>query len=251
MSKDIENIKKLAIESSDSKNSNVAFLEKLEEEKHSHKLSYYIWLSRLYIFVACASLIVFMSASLSLFKLAPNVFVEPLIIINNDETKDIVRAEAVIRDMPSKDHIFEMFMKQYIVIRNSFVPDEMEMTTRWSRGGMVHYYSTNQIFDEFEPTVVPYIQSDVSANISRTVVIDSIKRIGGKKSPIWKADFRTFELNPNKTDTKAGAMKLTTRYWTASITASFYPERIFLGRRLINPLGFTVTDYSQAQVNVF
>ena len=41
------------------------------------------------------------------------------------------------------------------------------------------------------------------------------------------------------------------RYWTASVTARFYPERVFMGRRLINPIGFTVTRYSQSEVEIF
>ena len=47
------------------------------------------------------------------------------------------------------------------------------------------------------------------------------------------------------------ALILSTRYWTASVTAYFLRGREFVGLRLINPIGFTVTRYSQTEVEIF
>ncbi len=251
MNDSIQTTSKPAIENKSQNADENMFLTTLEKEKETKKLTYYVWLSRLCIFLSVSSLIVLMSFSLSLFKISPQVFVEPFMIISQDNTEDIVRAEAMIYDMASKDKILEIYMRQYIILRNTIIPDEVEMQTRWYPGGMIHFYSDDPIFAEFSTEVNKTISQSLRSKVSQSVVIDTIGKVGGDKSPIWKATFRTFELSPGAIDSKTGAMKLTTKYWTASISANFYTNRTFLGRRLMNPLGFTVIDYSQAQVNVF
>ena len=62
-------------------------------------------------------------------------------------------------------------------------------------------------------------------------------------------NFRTYDLIPNS-GKGSESMVLRTNYWTASVTAFFIPQRMFMGRRLMNPLGFTVTRYSQTQVEI-
>ena len=86
----------------------------------------------------------------------------------------------------------------------------------------------------------------------REVEIIDISRQGGEKSPVWKVDFKTYELYDEQGKSQAQKeATLRVRYWTASVTAYFIKERMFMGRRLINPLGFTVTRYSQTEVEIF
>ena len=84
----------------------------------------------------------------------------------------------------------------------------------------------------------------------REVEIISIGKLGGERSPVWKVDFKTYELSQNTVDQKTKARILSVRYWTASVTAFFIPGREFVGLRLINPIGFTVVRYSQAEVEI-
>ena len=69
-------------------------------------------------------------------------------------------------------------------------------------------------------------------------------------SPVWKVDFRTYDLSPEVRNEASGSLVLVTKYWTASVTAFFVPERLFMSKRLMNPLGFTVTRYSQTEVEI-
>ena len=75
--------------------------------------------------------------------------------------------------------------------------------------------------------------------------------IGGEKSPVWKVDFKTYDLSTTMRNQNTWALILSTRYWTASVTAYFLRGREFVGLRLINPIGFTVTRYSQTEVEIF
>lgn len=226
------------------------FINTVERERESLKLKYYVWLSRLFVLFAVLSLLVFMSSSLALFKLAPMVNVEPFLVINQDNSDRMVRYEPITRDMASKDLILETYIKQYVLLRNTIINDLTEMQSRWMPGGMVHFYSSWPVFEQFMGYGEMIFEQMRDVDLVREIEIISIGRLGGKNSAVWKVDFKTYDLTPGNTNT-GGAMIMKERYWTASVTAYFFPERQFMGRRLINPMGFTVTRYSQSEVEIF
>ncbi len=226
------------------------FINVEEKETQSLKLKYYMWLSRLFVFFASVSLLVFLASSLALFRLAPQVEVEPFLIIRQDTSEGIVRSEPIGMDMASKDLLFETFIKQYILIRNTIVNDKREMNSRWLPGGMVNYMSSWPVFEQFERATAAIMEKDGS-DLVREVEIISVGRQGGKKSEVWKVDFKTYDLRPDISGGSGGALIMKERYWTASLTARLYRERVFMGRRLINPVGFTVVRYSQSEVEIF
>ena len=231
---------------------NVKFINELEKKEEGAKLNYYLWLSRLFIATAIFSLLLMVSSALSLFRLAPSVSVEPFLIIKQDSSNEIVRSEAIVKDMSSKEKIMEMFIRQYVMLRNTVVNDPIEMRSRWFPGGMIHYLSAQNVFEAFHSSYSKEWNEMFKRATVKEVEIISLGRQGGKKSPIWKVDFKTYELYNNSEKGSGGdASILRVRYWTASVTAYFIKEREFIGRRLINPMGFTVTRYSQTEVELF
>lgn len=232
------------------KQAHTNFISQEEKETSSLKMVYYMWLSRLFIFFATISLLVFLSSSLALFHLAPLVEVEPFLIIRQDNSDNLVRSEPISQNMASKDLLLETFIKQYVILRNTVISDEAEMSSRWLPGGMINFLSSWQVFYQFRDSTTTIMEKKEYYNFVREVEIISIGRQGGKRSEVWKVDFKTYELRPGNANT-GGALIMKERYWTASVTARFYPERIFMGRRLINPIGFTVIRYSQSEVEIF
>ena len=226
------------------------FINTEEKERNSLKLRYYMWLSKLFIFFAMVSLLTFLTTSLSLFRLAPLVEVEPFLIIRQDNSEEIVRSEPISMDMASKDLLLETFIKQYVILRNTVINDEAEMSSRWLPGGMIHFLSSWPVFSQFRASTEKMMEGRGFNSYVREVEIISIGRQGGKKSEVWKVDFKTYDIRPGDSSS-GGAMIMKERYWTASVTARFYQERIFMGRRLINPIGFTVVRYSQSEVEIF
>ncbi len=222
------------------------FITTNEQINTSFKMVYYLWISRLFIFLSSVSLIFFLSASLALFRLAPLVEVEPFLIINQSSSEDLVRTEPIELDMASKDLLLETFIKQYVILRNTIINDQREMDSRWLPGGMIHFLSSPMVFRNFREEKE---KNKVQEENVQEVEIISLARQGGKKSKVWKVDFKTYVVR--KYGRAEAGLKLEEHYWTASITANFYKERMFMGRRLINPLGFTVTRYSQTEVEVF
>ena len=226
------------------------FISEVEKEVSGFKLKYYMWLSRLFILFAVVSLMIFMSSSLALFKLAPQVSVEPFLIIRQDTSDGIVRYEPISYKMASKNQLMETFVQQYVILRNTIINDEREMQTRWYPGGMLSFLSSPRVYNEFtqyRESIWGQIRHD---GVVREVEIISIGKLGGERSPVWKVDFKTYELSQNAVDQKTKARILSVRYWTASVTAFFIPGREFVGLRLINPIGFTVVRYSQAEVEI-
>lgn len=224
------------------------FLGQAEKEKRSVKMYYYLWLSRMFIFTAAISLIVFVAASLALFKLAPMVTVEPFLIINQNSSEDIARYEPIAYNMASREQFMETFVRQYVIYRNTILNDKLEMMSRWHPGGIVNFLSSASVYKEFNKNLEAVERSNQKKEVSQEVEIISAQRVGGKRSAVWKVNFKTFEIANKDRSDKSGYLVLNTSYWTASVTAYFIPERIFMGRRLLNPLGFTVVKYDQSKV---
>ncbi len=242
--------KALAITDANAPKAQFEYITDNSPELKGAKESYYCWLSRLVILFAIISLGFFASASLVLFRLVPEVTVEPFLIIRQDSSDAMVRYEPIAVDMASSKQMMETFIRQYVILRNTVLNDEREMQTRWFGGGMVAYMSSLQVFADFEKKSKAELNQLLRSNTVRDVEIISIGIVGGEKSPVWKVDFRTYDLSPEMRNEASGSMVLVTKYWTASVTAFFVPERLFMSKRLMNPLGFTVTRYSQTEVEI-
>ncbi|MBO4285485.1 MAG: type IV secretion system protein [Alphaproteobacteria bacterium] len=221
-----------------------------ESRLKTFKETYYQWVSRLVMLFCVLSLAFFTSASLVLFKMAPLVRVEPFLIISQDNSDSMVRYEAIAPDMASSRQMMENFIRQYVIMRNTVLNDEREMQSRWFAGGVVNYLSSPSVYIDFKRTQVSELSNLLQKGVVRDVEIISIGKVGGEKSPVWKVDFRTYDLSPSALGTGGNRLVLKTNYWTASVTAFFIKERLFMAKRLMNPLGFTVTRYSQTQVEI-
>ena len=66
------------------------YLNSLERERNTFKQVYYLWLARFFIVLASFSMLFFVLASLSLFHLAPSVTVDPLLLVNQNDSTDAV-----------------------------------------------------------------------------------------------------------------------------------------------------------------
>ena len=211
----------------------------------SAKLVYFRWLSRLVVLCAVISLSFFLSSSLVIFRLAPEILVEPLLIINQNSSEEVVRYEPMNTKMSSLKQLTEMFVKQYVIMRNTVVNDEMEMRTRWGPGGIVAYMSSPAVYREFVGANAAKIENMFDNDYSSEVRIDKIGKIG-ENSPVWIVNFTTFNLSRNQEG--GGALVLKESKYRASITPRFLAFRGFVSPRLINPMGFTVMKYSQDKI---
>ncbi|MCQ2740577.1 MAG: type IV secretion system protein, partial [Alphaproteobacteria bacterium] len=217
-SKQIEgNAKVLAIEGTEK---SPQYINQLEREQGGFRQLYYLWVSRFFILLASISMAFFVMASLSLFHLAPQVTVDPFLLINQNTSEEIVRNEAITKDMVSKDALLEMFIRQYVILRNTVINDPVEMRTRWMGGGMLNYLSSPEVYNEFGRTTKTIWETIFKQVLAREVEIISVVRQGGSRSAVWKVDFKTYDLYNEQGKTQSQQeTTLRVRYWTASITA--------------------------------
>lgn len=213
---------------------------------NSMKEIYFRWLSRLVVICAVLSLGLFLSASLVIFRLAPEIIVEPLLIISQNDSETMVRYEPITNKMPSLKQMTELFVRQYVIVRNTVINDEQEMRTRWGPGGIIAYLSTPRIYHEFVGEHIDNISSMFDNEYSSEVRIDSIHKIS-ENSPAWIVNFTIYNLSRSRTG-KSGALTLKKTKMRASVTPRFIPERRTVFARLINPLGFTVMKYNQDEI---
>ena len=92
------------------------YINKLEEETNTVKQIYYLWVSRFFILTAVLSCSFLVLASLSLFRLAPKVTVEPFLLVSQSSSEDIVRSEAIEKNMSSKEKMLKMFIENFALL---------------------------------------------------------------------------------------------------------------------------------------
>ncbi len=221
------------------------FINDVRQETTSSKEVYFRWLSRLVILCAIISLSFFLCSTLVIFRLSREIVVEPLLIINQKDSENVVRYEPIDKKMPSEKQLTEMFIRQYIIVRNTVINDEQEMRTRWGPGGIVQYMSSPEVYLDFVGKNVKEIDKMFDNGYSSEVHIDKIGK-ESEDSPAWLVTFTLFNLS--KARNSSGSLTLKTMRYKASITPAYIPERRLLKARLLNPIGFTVIKYNQSEI---
>ena len=221
------------------------FVTEETRETVSAKEVYFRWLSRLVFLCALVSLAFFLSATLVIFRLAPEILVQPLLIIKQSDSERMVRYEPLTTDMPSIKQLTEMFVKQYVIMRNTVINDEQEMRTRWGPGGIVYFLSAEDIYMKFVGVHADSIEKMFDNEYSSEVKIDSLYK-ESQNSPAWTIKFTVYSLSKGRSS--SGDLRLNIKRYKASLTPKFIPERQMYFTRLINPLGFTVVKYSQDEI---
>lgn len=211
----------------------------------SAKEVYFRWLSRLVFLCAVISLAFFLSATLVIFRLAPEIMVQPLLISKQSDSERMLRYEAMTNDMPSKKQLTEMFVRQYVIMRNTVINDEQEMRTRWGPGGIVNYMSAPDIYGQFIGLNEDSVEKMFDKGFSSEVKIDKLYK-ETENSPAWIVDFTVFNLSQGRAS--SGDLTLKIKRYKASVTPKFFEERGLIRARLINPTGFTVVKYSQDEI---
>lgn len=241
-------VKKLLITDKNSVNNAYQphFITEEERALQSSKEVYFRWLSRLVMLCAIISLGFFLCASLVIFRLAPEIIVEPLLIISQNDSDNMVRYEAITTKMPSMKQFMEMYIKQYVIMRNTVINDMQEMRTRWGPGGIVHYYSMPDVYARFVGQNAKDVSKMFDDGYSSEVRIDSVTK-NSEKGSAYIVEFTVYNLSRSRTGS-GGALALKKVKYKASITPKFIPERRMIVPRLVNPLGFTVIKYDQDEV---
>lgn len=201
----------------------------------------YLWTARAFAIVFAVSLCCNLILTYVIIKVMPLYRVEPYLFSFADKGEQIYHIEEVQRIYDYK-YLTEIFVREYILLRNTFVNDEKEMRERWEPGSNLQEMSSRGVYDSFRKTFADKaIELIREHNLTRNIKISSVTEVGPKRGGMsWQVEFRVEDMMPAKETPQVSV-------WVANLTIRYRSKTVRFGERLKNPLGFTVVEYSQAE----
>ena len=195
----------------------------------------YLWTARAFAIITAVSLCCNIVLLLAIAQVIPLYRVEPFLLTFQNKQEQVYNIQPVNRDMEDEKEITEVFVREYVLLRSSFNRDIPEVEARWMPGGMIEEMSSPAVYKDFvENTANRALELIRTRQMIRDVRIMTVNELG---SGIWQVEYETRDMYP---DSKAPEIN----YWTASLKVGYRSKRVKFKGRLINPVGFTVYQYS-------
>lgn len=202
-----------------------------------------------------------------LIMLFPLQKVFPYLVTFKSQDAQVVSIEPMDVTSPGALYATEDAVRDYITQRHSFVPVESAMKAQWGPGSRLAARTGVEIFQKFNEAIKAESTRMMAAGYTRSVTINSVQRIA---QDTWQINFTTTDSLPTNGGTltaqgapgvkptdgqgfgqaeaiaasQASVPTESSQTWIATMRVDFEPQRITYDKRLLNPLGFTVTDYS-------
>lgn len=200
----------------------------------------YLWTARAFAIVFAVSLCCNFILTYVIMTTMPLYRVEPYLFSFLDKNEQVYHIEPVEKVYDYKG-LTELFVREYILLRNTFVNDVEEMEKRWGPGGNLQEMSSKGIYDkfrkEFADNAVELIRQH---NLARNVRIKSVTEVGGgsRGSRYWQVEVRVEDMAPEYETPRVSE-------WQITVGIRYVTKSVKFGKRLKNPLGFTVVEYKQ------
>ncbi len=201
----------------------------------------YLWTARAFAIIFAVSVCCNLILTYVIFAIMPLYRVEPYLLSFTDKKDQIYNVEPV-RNIYEYKYLTEIFIREYVLLRNTFVNDIEEMELRWGPGGTIQEMSSTGVYDKFKKEFAdPALEIIRQHNITRNIKISSVTEVGGANGENWwQVEFRVEDMMPEYETPRVSV-------WVASIKIRYRAKRVTFGERLKNPLGFTVLDYKQVE----
>lgn len=174
---------------------------------------------------------------ITLASLAPLKRIEPMLVTFGEKEQQIVRIEPFQKDASGFGLMTEKLIMEYTKVRNEVVLEEGEMKRRWGNNGYISIYSTDDGYKQFVKNVTGVYESASSANITRSVTVNSIDMFDSSSA---RVQYQTTDKN-NNGDT------LNQENWIATVKWQYLPDKVTYQNRYDNPLGFKVISFLAAR----
>lgn len=202
----------------------------------------YLWTARAFAVVFAVSLSCNLILTYTIMNTIPLYRVEPFLLSFADRNDQIYHVEQLNKIYDNK-YLTELFVREYVLLRNTFVGDADEMEKRWGTEGSIREMSSPKIYKDFKDKIADKtIEAIRKYGITRDVKIVSVTEVaGGKNGEVWwQVEFRTSDMRP---DSETPAINV----WVANVGIRYVSKKVTFGKRLRNPLGFTVVKYTVEQ----
>ena len=172
-------------------------------------------------------------------QMLPLYKVVPVFVTFSDKADQVVRIEPPSGRIPSINLLVEQNVRDYITFRNTVSADANETVERW--GTRVRMMSTEQVYQDFMKETGPVYNDLRGNNFTRSV---SIKAVLQTQPGFFQIEFDTFDRRQGTGLTDTNETRAT---WVAQMRVGLAPRNVTHDQRMLNPLGFTVQNYSVAR----
>lgn len=212
-----------------------------------------------------------------LITLFPLQKVYPYLVTFKSQENQVVSIEPMSIEAPGMLYATEDNVRDYIIQRHSFVPIAATMSVQWGKDSRLAARTTPELYAKFADAARDETERMMTAGYARTIDINSVNRIA---ADTWQVAFTTHDALPTNGGTlsaapftagqpgapagapssapapgtsafaaaqaqaQAGVEKTNDQTWIATMRVEYRPQSVTYDKRLLNPLGFTVTDYS-------
>ncbi|MBP5215938.1 MAG: type IV secretion system protein [Alphaproteobacteria bacterium] len=197
----------------------------------------YLWTSRFLVIVTCLSICLNMVIACILYMMLPSFHVEPRLFRINNNLNQMELLEKDEKFYHAGDLIAEQYIRDYITLRYTVTEDYAEMKDRWRKNSILYWYSTNQVFQEFQSKDVSSVDEQFKTiGLQRYVEIIWIKHV---TRSMWMVQFKTYDITKNNPKPKVDIWQATMRVGYDSGLRFKRPED-----KILNPYGFLVYSYT-------
>jgi type IV secretory pathway component VirB8 len=225
--------------------------------------------------VAIVSAMMNVALIMLVITLFPLQKVFPYLVTFKNQDNQVVSIEPMDIDQPGILYATEDNVRDYVTQRHSFIPNKTIMEARWGSGSKLYARTSNELYQQFANPARDETKRMLDSGYQRTVDINNVQRLPSTSDgETWQVNFTTHDSVPTQGGTLSGgtlsnptaigqnaagfgpapgapvdlapttAPSVNDQTWVATLRVKYEPQRVTYSQRLVNPLGFTVTDYS-------
>ncbi|MFI3242074.1 MAG: type IV secretion system protein [Alphaproteobacteria bacterium] len=201
----------------------------------------YLWTARAFSIIFAVSLCCNIVLVIAITKVIPLYRVEPFLLTFQNKEEQVYNISSIKSDLRQNKAVTEALIRQYVLLRSTFLRDVLELETRWMPGGPIQETSSATVYSEFlEKTAKPAINLVKTRGLTRDVKLLSVNELS---TGLWQVEYEAQDVLPSSQD-------ISSKFFTASIKVVYVPQTVKYDERLKNPLGFKVIRYALQQNKV-
>ena len=188
--------------------------------------------------------------------------VYPYLVTFREGDEQVVALQPLMDNAPGIQFATEANVRQYVKMRHSFAPVNSYMDMQWGPDSQLAAMTDTEQYKRFETAAQLESSRMMTSGYTRQIEIESATMI---EPGTWQVSFKTIDslggsagtLTADPTSTLTPSQirsndsltadltpQSSTKRWLATMTITYDPQSVSYDKRLLNPLGFTVTDYS-------
>ena len=209
-----------------------------------------------------ASALINVALTAMIISIFPLKQVYPYLVTFREGDEQVVALQPLMDNAPGIQFATEANVRQYVKQRHTFAPVNSFMDMQWGPESQLAAMTNPEQYKRFQDASQLERSRMMTSGYTRQIEIESATMI---EPGTWQVAFKTIDslggsagtLTADPTSTlrpgevsgsNAATADLTpqssSKRWLATMTITYQPQAVSYDKRLLNPLGFTVTDYS-------